>query len=477
MTPKATPCYLSNDIFTSVFVEMEFGNMPLLTYIGRHIGRTIQQSIAWLKANLDTEIQLIGDIWLFVWIGTCNLTSIDKNTRYISLSSFNNTEIVQQITQGYKEIIDLLAKYPNCRVTFLETPFYSIINWNTKQHHKDPYVFSEQEHTLEQQVIALNKEVKTINTSLHSHSPDFNYDLYRTSKYKSSKHKGSTKQRKFFNIALYPDGIHPDPALAKAWLQFNLSFVVVEQHGVELSNLNIDSCYKIFNRKANNQPGNLLKFTMNLYHTTNKMTVNGGRVDIFINDIFDKICAEIQNHYTELNICNKTIHSQLSIIKDSLSNIIQKDLKRNQMEALKTTEDQLSTVDLNTSGLQLAESEDGEICPNCEQTVQTEGIACDSCNNWFHYKCVGLTEDHINSYQQLEYHCDQCNDDLLYVGATFIPQTDNNNQQLPINTSSSEPTISSHETQDHTTDTHMDSPAQKSSLEFPHRHLLKSLYH
>ena len=180
--------------------------------------------------------------------------------------------------------------------------------------------------------------------------------------------------------------------------EFNLSFVVVEQHGVELSNLNIDSCYKIFNRKANNQPGNLLKFTMNLYHTTNKMTVNGGRVDIFINDIFDKICAEIQNHYTELKICNKTIHSQLSIIKDSLSNIIQKDLKRNQMEALKTTEDQLSTVDLNTSGLQLAESEDGEICPNCEQTVQTEGIACDSCNNWFHYKCVGLTEDHINSF-------------------------------------------------------------------------------
>ncbi|CAG2226102.1 unnamed protein product [Mytilus edulis] len=165
-------------------------------------GRTIQQSIAWLKANLDTEIQLIGDIWLFVWIGTCNLTSIDKNTRYISLSSFDNTEIIQQITQGYKEIINLLAKYPNCRVTFLETPFYSIINWNTKQHHKDPSVFSEQEHSLEQQVIALNKEVKAINTSLHSHSPDFNYDLYRTSKYKSSKHKGSRKQR-VFNIALY----------------------------------------------------------------------------------------------------------------------------------------------------------------------------------------------------------------------------------------------------------------------------------
>ena len=37
MTPKATPCYISNDIFTSVFVEMEFGNMPLLTYIGRHM--------------------------------------------------------------------------------------------------------------------------------------------------------------------------------------------------------------------------------------------------------------------------------------------------------------------------------------------------------------------------------------------------------------------------------------------------------
>ncbi|CAG2226098.1 unnamed protein product [Mytilus edulis] len=139
----------------------------------------------------------------------------------------------------------------------------------------------------------------------------------------------------------------------------------------------------------------------------------------------------------------------------------------NTLNRPKALETKTLKLDLNTSGLQLAEKEDGEICPNCEQAVQTEGIACDSCNNWFHYKCVGLTEDHINSIQQLEYHCDQCNDDLLYVGATFIPQTDENNQELLINTSSSEPAISSHEIQDHPKDICMDSPAQKSSLESP----------
>ncbi|VDI70031.1 Hypothetical predicted protein [Mytilus galloprovincialis] len=73
----------------------------------------------------------------------------------------------------------------------------------------------------------------------------------------------------------------------------------------------------------------------------------------------------------------------------------------------------------------------------------------------------------INSFQPLEYHRDQCNDDLLYAGATFIPKTDENNQESLINTSSFEPTISSYEAQEHIKDINMDSPTQKSSLESP----------
>jgi hypothetical protein len=33
-----------------------------------------------------------------------------------------------------------------------------------------------------------------------------------------------------------------------------------------------------------------------------------------------------------------------------------------------------------------------DLCPHCTQYVQ-DGIACDKCDAWFHYKCVGLTEE------------------------------------------------------------------------------------
>ncbi|VDI63607.1 Hypothetical predicted protein [Mytilus galloprovincialis] len=181
-------------------------------------GRKVHEAIDWLKTNLETEIQLIGDIWLYIWVGTCNLTSFDRSTRYICLSSSKSQETVDQVTTTYKDIIQLFAKYPNCKLTFLETPFYSIVNWNSKQKHKNPSTFLEQDHLLQQQVILLNKEVKTINSSLGTHSPDFSYDLYRTSNCKTANHKGK-KQRKYFNVALYPDGIHPDPVLAKVWLK------------------------------------------------------------------------------------------------------------------------------------------------------------------------------------------------------------------------------------------------------------------
>lgn len=177
-------------------------------------GRKIQEALDWLKANLETEIQLIGDIWLYIWVGTCNLTAFDRSTRYICLSSSKSQDTVAQITTTYKDIMQLFAKYLNCKLTFLETPFYSIVNWNTKQKHKAPSKLLEQDHLLQKQVLLLNKKVKTINTFLGTHSPDFSHDLYRTSNCKTSNHKGK-KQRKYFNVALYQDGIHPDPALAK----------------------------------------------------------------------------------------------------------------------------------------------------------------------------------------------------------------------------------------------------------------------
>jgi hypothetical protein len=46
-------------------------------------GAKIEDSTQWLKSNISKKIINHGDIWLYVWMGTCNLTS--KNKKYISL--------------------------------------------------------------------------------------------------------------------------------------------------------------------------------------------------------------------------------------------------------------------------------------------------------------------------------------------------------------------------------------------------------
>ena len=82
--------------------------------------------------------------------GTCNLTS--KNKKYISLKSENDEE-VDKIISKYNEIIKVINRYPGTKVTFMETPVYSIKNWNESKGHKDPNVFVEQDENLSIRVI------------------------------------------------------------------------------------------------------------------------------------------------------------------------------------------------------------------------------------------------------------------------------------------------------------------------------------
>jgi hypothetical protein len=46
------------------------------------------------------------------------------------------------------KIIKIINRYPGTKVTFLETPVYSIKNWNESKGHKDPNVFVEQDENL-----------------------------------------------------------------------------------------------------------------------------------------------------------------------------------------------------------------------------------------------------------------------------------------------------------------------------------------
>ena len=178
-------------------------------------GENIEKRTTWLKKNIASKIIRHGDIWLYTWLGTCNLTS--KNKKYIALTSESDTEI-DNIIRKYEEIIEIVNKYPGSRVTILETPIYSIKAWNTKQGHKNPNIFEDQDAKLESQIHKLNGKVREINNRLGSHSPEFSSDISNTSIYHCGNNR-KTKIKRNYEFGLYRDGIHPDELLAKNWLK------------------------------------------------------------------------------------------------------------------------------------------------------------------------------------------------------------------------------------------------------------------
>ena len=108
-------------------------------------GRSCKKGYKWLKSNIKSKIRKLGRIWIYVWLGTCDLTT--KNKKYVSLTS----EGEQAIDKAYEYLLkikELAENNPKCEITFLEIPVYSIVEWNRQYKHKDPESFQEQDTKL-----------------------------------------------------------------------------------------------------------------------------------------------------------------------------------------------------------------------------------------------------------------------------------------------------------------------------------------
>jgi hypothetical protein len=90
------------------------------------------------------------------------LTTKDKSV-YISLAFTETNDAIVVITNLFKQFIDLVNQYPNCKLTFLEVPHYSIVRWNTTRGHRQPEVFATQDNTLHEQIEAINQVIHTLN--------------------------------------------------------------------------------------------------------------------------------------------------------------------------------------------------------------------------------------------------------------------------------------------------------------------------
>ena len=192
------------------------------------------------------------------------------------------------------------------------------------------------------------------------------------------------------------------------------------QIGLDCSDANTDTCLRMYNRRQNEAVGNIAKFTINFYHTTNTITVNGSRVDVFINNIFDKLCENIRSKHPQLDIANATIANQISSLKSvSKSKTVQAALDSTLSDNEPILQIEYQTRDDHQSD-QTNIGDDSVIeelafCPYCDQEVTVEGIYCIECESWLHYECVNLNPETVsNTFKDTEYVCDQCNEETLY---------------------------------------------------------------
>lgn len=211
-SPKFKPCILSDS--KGNYLRRHAAH-PVETEIEWFCksGSSVENSKRWLQRNIAKKIINFGNIWLYVWLGTCNLTT--KNKQYISLSHSDEGE-VDFIIKNLRDISTTVNKHPGSKVTFLEIPVYSIVNWNATKGHKQPDSFKEQDVTLATKIYHLNGMIRELNRENSVHSPEFSSDLSINPKHRKRGKQTTTKK---YNFNLYVDGIHPSPVLCKYWLK------------------------------------------------------------------------------------------------------------------------------------------------------------------------------------------------------------------------------------------------------------------
>ena len=178
-------------------------------------GDNIEKRLRWLRRNIQNKVNELGSIHFYIWLGTCNLTTKDKSV-YISLAFTETNDAIVVTTNLFKQFIDLVNQYPNCKLTFLEIPHYSIVRWNTTRGHRQPEVFATQDNTLHEQIEAINQVIHTLNREQGVRSPLLTVHLRARKQVKRGKNKPT---KDIINFNLLSDGIHPSPLLAKVWLK------------------------------------------------------------------------------------------------------------------------------------------------------------------------------------------------------------------------------------------------------------------
>ncbi|CAC5400783.1 unnamed protein product [Mytilus coruscus] len=353
-------------------------------------GRSSSQALEWLKQNLEFKIGHLDNIALYVWFGTCDLTIYDKHSRYINLRT-ETDDSIQTIVNNYQEIAVLLKSYPGCKLSFLETPPYSVSLWNSYQKHPDVQQFKNDDDILLKQIKELNNHIRYMNDTLGTRTPNLSADIQH--RINTSNKNDLNKARNQYNFNLYKDGIHPTTNLAKVWLK-----KITQQ-------IKIDCC----KTAATDNVGNNVQITYSITDTTKK--------SFTINAYLTKCTLLINGKNSErFELCDITeIHS---IMTDTKISGVKINIEKGNRKLAEQLEEAIATLQ---SGLGLAHASNSqtgvaqntnqsEKCHKCKRNCRTKAVLC-IYGHWVHYNCEKFSEDDVKNVKRKDftYICTVCN--------------------------------------------------------------------
>ncbi|MEW8487170.1 MAG: PHD finger domain-containing protein [Candidatus Thiodiazotropha sp.] len=201
-------------------------------------------------------------------------------------------------------------------------------------------------------------------------------------------------------------------------------FAVEKRDGLDLNGANVDICYRVFNKKSDGSSGRMLKYVVNLYHTTSQILVNTCRskIDLFTSVVLENLIKEMRARCNELNVINKNIATALSS-DTSLNKMPQ--IENTVTEEVKTD----STLIIEIENDCNSDDEVCEICPICQQQAYGRVVGCGECGDWFHFECINIDNTAIEALGSDDFVCVMCTDNLKY---STIEPVHNENEQSTI---------------------------------------------
>jgi hypothetical protein len=118
----------------------QFGYSAKFIYRG---GARLADYFPWLVKSLQGEVNQYGNIVIYLWLGTCDLTR--RNGRYITLRHSAEKQAVEYIQYQLYRYNHFIAAFPNVKIVFLEIPSFSIREWNKSKGHTDSFFLIEED--------------------------------------------------------------------------------------------------------------------------------------------------------------------------------------------------------------------------------------------------------------------------------------------------------------------------------------------